>query len=491
MKSLEQVLKDYLDYARSVKPDANWAPHSPLSDLVIAVPAKETWKLWTVAEYVRLIQTFKGFQFLLQNSSFLSDLQTSLGITGPELEALITNDLNNLATDWGFTRKGAQKAYGVVRVYFAEHGNYTIPAGTLFQTSSGVLFESLHSVINWSTQTLDGRPAIDIAVACTTPGTVGNVGPRRITTVLGTIEGSTGITNPNATLGGADEETNIDFVNRIVEWLSSTSTGSINWLKNLVFSQSYVRQVEVITCREDNREKFARGYGADIWVVVDEDPVLTTEQIQENEANHYCLQQPVIERLTIPILPVGMSFTRHYPVNYLTNERNVWAMSIFGSDMITRSTTGVITVSYYYDRNIEALQTLVSRDDYWFLGGESVVVIRKAVGRAVDITAEIWLSSGYSQSDIEPVILDNLAVFFAGGTTAEGRTYSALRLGKPVDHSDILEVILETEGVDRVNLDTFKVELESTAYDNSSANDPLILRFFEYPILGTVNLTFH
>ncbi len=491
MKTIEEVLQDFLNYARSVKPDGNWAPHSPLSDLVISIPVQETWKLWIVADYVRRIQTFRGFQSLLQDGTLLSNLASALGITSTEVSQLVSSDLDNLAVDWGFSRKTAQAAYGTVRVYFSEHGTYSIPAGTSFMTSNGVIFATLHDVVNWNTETLDGKPAIDVTVRCTTTGTVGNVGPRRITTSVDTIPDSTGVTNPYGMTGGTDEEDNSDFVSRIVDWLTSTSTGSTTWLQSLVFQLEQVKQAKVITCREADNEKFSRGYGADIWVVVSEEPVLTTESLNSNESTHYALQQPVIENLSLSTLPSGWTFSRNYPVNYLTGEKNVYALSVFGSDIFT-GTPGVSpTISYYYDRAIERIQTVISKPDYWFLGGESLVIVRKAIPRRVNIlNVDIWLSNGYEASDVEPVILNDLNVFFAGGTTQEGRRYQMFEIGQPVDHSDILEVILEVEGVDRVNIDTFSVELESTSYDSPSSVDPLPLKFFEYPVLGSVNLTF-
>lgn len=492
MRSLEEVLQSFLDYARSVKPDGNWAPHSVLSELVISIPAQETWRLWVVADYVRKLQTFQGIKSIIEDTTFIENLATSIGITYDQAAELVSSDLDNLAADWGFTRKASTYSYGTERFYFESHGTYTIPQGTMLASGS-LVFSTLHDVIDWSTTTKDGRPAIDIPIRCETVGSAGNVGPRTINTLVTRIDGVTGVTNPYGLTGGSDQESDLDFVNRIISWLGSMSQGTVTWLQSLVFGIQGVQQVKVVTCREDDVTRFPRNYGADIWVVVSEEPVYTADTLDSAETLHYALQQPVIESLTTNILPTDWTFTRNYPYNYITNTSNMYSMSIFGSDRFTGPALGPgASISYYYDRTIERIQTLVSDPEYWFLGGESLVLVRKAVAREVNVTScEIWLSAGYTSAEVEPNILNDLNVFFAGGTASTGKVYSMKGIGEGVDHSDLLNVILDVEGVDRVNLDTFSVSIGTTSYDDPSSDDPLPIKFFEYPVLGTVNLTFH
>ncbi|WP_235929952.1 baseplate J/gp47 family protein [Chengkuizengella marina] len=126
----------------------------------------------------------------------------------------------------GIERKPATNAVG----YLLVEGNGEIANGDLFETGSGVQFESTE------TKAINGSDVVNIRSI--EPGEVGNVPSNQITLVPVTISGITSINNPNPTADGFEAESDAELLERYYDKIQTPSTSGnkahyINWAREV------------------------------------------------------------------------------------------------------------------------------------------------------------------------------------------------------------------------------------------------------------------
>lgn len=114
----------------------------------------------------------------------------------------------------GMERKAAQRATGVLKI--TGDIGAEIPAGSTFSTVSNgdinsVDFETLEAC------TIDVNREAEAKIRAVDAGTGGNVGANTIVLNSDAVAGIAALTNPAATAGGMDEETNASLQKRILE----------------------------------------------------------------------------------------------------------------------------------------------------------------------------------------------------------------------------------------------------------------------------------
>lgn len=127
----------------------------------------------------------------------------------------------------GLVRKEAVAAVGTLKII---SGEGTIPEGSLFSTTGGVMFRSVAEaeVVNGS----------EISIVAVDPGSSGNVPAEAITEIPVTIPGIYEVTNESQTQDGFDEESNESLRERYYEALREPATcGNIyhykHWAKSI------------------------------------------------------------------------------------------------------------------------------------------------------------------------------------------------------------------------------------------------------------------
>jgi phage-related baseplate assembly protein len=134
------------------------------------------------------------------------------------------DNLDLIGDMFGVERLGTQAAQVNVRITWAAPiaVAYTIPAGTRFQTSDGlVIFTS-----DEATEAAAGVSLIDVACTATTGGTGGNDYPLgSVNTLLDTLSITpSSVGNVNVSAGGGDAETDERYRERIASSLDQPST---------------------------------------------------------------------------------------------------------------------------------------------------------------------------------------------------------------------------------------------------------------------------
>lgn len=165
-------------------------------------------------------------------------------MSGGTLDAYLGN--------FGFGRQ--QPTYATGAVTFSSGStppatDITIPRGTQVAatTANGTLiFTTTQSVVLHAT---DNPPQVDAPVACSTPGTIGNVTANTVTgfgSLGSTVSGITSVTNSAAMSGGADGEDDIALRTRFQNTFLRNMGGTYDNFLALAVSQTAVTKANVI-----------------------------------------------------------------------------------------------------------------------------------------------------------------------------------------------------------------------------------------------------
>jgi len=166
--------------------------------------------------------------------SYVND--TSLSSTIMSIDAYSGTDLDKFCAMFGFTRQQAKSATGYVTVTrdngdaavsFSYATQFYKPADT---SNTAVYFQAS----NYALLPI-GQLSVDIPIIATTQGSIGNVNAKTIVS-SGTIGGYYAITNPSATTGGQDAETDAAFRTRFLNTIFRNVSGTKDQYMALVLA---------------------------------------------------------------------------------------------------------------------------------------------------------------------------------------------------------------------------------------------------------------
>lgn len=188
-KPFTAILADYEARARAaLGDDIDLQPHTPFYQLLESV-AYETALIWDLLEDLY----YNGY-----------------------IDFATGNSLDHLVALLGIRRKAATPAEGAVLFSRPAPGQtITIPAGTRVATQDLAL-------VYQTTQTADlTGTSVSVPVIAVAPGAAGNVAPTTIIRLVDPISGVTAVTNPGATSGGTDAETDPELRHRVITYSPS------------------------------------------------------------------------------------------------------------------------------------------------------------------------------------------------------------------------------------------------------------------------------
>jgi uncharacterized phage protein gp47/JayE len=197
------------------------------------------------------IDTREGSMFFICTQPSVVQLARVYDLVASELIAAM-----NVATAWGdyldlhaqsynLERKAATKATGVQR--------FTGTQGTLIAVGAEIGPAQSDPDVEpptFVTTESDIIPAggfIDLAIEAVDPGSEGNIAANAITLLISAVSGTvSSITNPSATVGGADTESDEALRERIQLAFAGTGSGNITWYKRYALGFEGVGRVQVV-----------------------------------------------------------------------------------------------------------------------------------------------------------------------------------------------------------------------------------------------------
>lgn len=376
-------------------------------------------------------------------------------------------DLDNEATNYGLERLGG--TYSTVRLTFWSSTEPTddvvIPAGTLAQTA-GTAFVS--SVI-FSTVSDTTFPAASVAAyysydrsryeftvdaQCNEVGSNGNIGSNLISIMVNPVNGIRGVTNLNASSGGADQEDDDDLRKRIKDAMSGRDLNVPNGVRKYTVTEGGFRDALPVRVEDIEAE---RAWGIDVFVVAPYTKSITeTFTYYPNTPRFYLANSPVRE-ITAVVASIGPIRASNYDINIDNTtplRRSQYAMDyieIRNSASLPPGTT--VEVTYTYVEDIRTMQKNFTTDDNQVLTAD--IIVKRAFPVSLYLNATLTLTLN------------------ADGPTTRTRCRNALiqfmdtyRLNMPIQKSDLIVVLQQGYGdfpvdaVDAVIINSFYVKDE-------------------------------
>jgi len=481
----------------------NAGPHSVVDDVIIQPGSLIFSQMHSLMYYQDLL--FALDLTTIENDSQLqTDLQNIFQIDENELNTRITADVDRIAATFSLTRYSAQKATGYVRFYTNGNNPLTIPVNTSVFTPNQVEFKTIHDLVNVVPR-LDstvGLYYVNVAVECAIGGVSGNVQPRRINNLTTPIGNVVAVNNVNATTGGAAAETNIHLAGRINAKKAGRSLPTVLGYKNLIDSSGLVLDSVVKTSLDTTFVTRKDSNAVDIFVVTSEKASPARDTIDKAAAYYLETSQYVQgEEDTYPPTPVPNKVTvilNKQPVMSIVN------VSVGGNDLTTSEFTlikdtagrsrsvrgfdkiqidtshnGTVIIDYEYDIGIHDSQALLNADENKVINSDALVRSGEIV--LIDVELSVLVFSEYDISVVKSNVEADLEKFFAGGNSSYETLFETKLLKQRIDRSDLLNVVLNNHGVDKLKNSNFTV-----SYAGIPITDSLQLNDIQYARLGTV-----
>jgi uncharacterized phage protein gp47/JayE len=428
-KSLSDIISSMISSIRGKNSKIDTSEGSLVNDIVIYAPSEELSQLYDVTTSISKDQSI--------------DTATSSGI-------------DVLAENIVLSRKAPRYAVGAISYFcnYAPSADITIPKDAVVSTktstsSPGIQFKTsvastmyatiASSYLNSST----GKYEISIPIVAVSAGSNGNVGSQNISSIVTPISGVDGCYNPSATSGGGDLESDESLKSRIRSRWSGVAIGTSDGISDSCFLNSYVDDVNIVGHGDTGRDEIC---AVDVYVkgkkYTQQKDVFTyfTTNLQDCVLS----KQPVAEDITIQVETSGSG---SIPSNLwqLTKDYGNYGGSVKGGDTIhwltnlPTSLHGSIYVIYSYNSLVEDLQSDFTKTNTDVLNTN--LLVKHAREIKINVTMNIKVTTGYSSTDVVTTIQNNLAAFF-----------NDFRMGQQVQQADVARVVLNTLGVDDVQL---------------------------------------
>lgn len=237
IKSLNEIILGLLDFYRVAQPDLDTKEGTVARDLFIDGPSSQ-------------------FSLLYDQIAQISNLQSLRLVAGA--------DLDKLAQNLGATRKTATASSGIALLTFSSipatigiNSNELITAqnGNTFAVINGLSIDASKNNYYKSIATkyrndldflgITDQYAVEIPVRATVPGSTGNISKYSLNRT--SIPGVSNVTNTFAFQGGADQEDDASFRNRVLAIFSGSNIGTALGYRNTALTNSFVQDALVIS----------------------------------------------------------------------------------------------------------------------------------------------------------------------------------------------------------------------------------------------------
>lgn len=296
------IARDYISsIIRNSDNKVSVIPGSVVRDIFIDPFSSETERLHFIANFIRRSQSFVTLLEIdnggngddsipVSQSPYKQALKAALGFSSDtDVQALIDDSFDKLASNYQKVRGGAQRALGTATFYTTTEptNDVVIETGTLLSAEGGISFQTTSRVV----LPLNSRDSfynvqmrrweIRANIRALEAGEGGNVAAGAITTVLGGPP-NVRVTNLEATRFGRDRESNARLAERAMLALSGVDSGTASGYLATVLEHDEVRKAKVIKAGDsymlrdydEVRHKHIGGK-VDIWVQGEEEKRVT------------------------------------------------------------------------------------------------------------------------------------------------------------------------------------------------------------------------
>lgn len=399
-------------------------------------------------------------------------------------------DIDNYMLNFNLTRKLGSKAAGTVKFYVYDWGtgDKSIGVGTrvagrdssgqlIYEVTGNYNFAEADKGLYWNPS--NNRYEVEVSVEAVDIGSRYNISAYVITDMIDDV-GFDGVYNDNYIVGGADKETNEEFINRLKQALVFNNVGSRDWYKRII-DEAGISYIDLrVVGKGDDVMIRDNGYGGavDVYLKVNEgdvDDVSETITVDDLDSDgYYVLQNQPVVNGSVNVSFTGSGNDATYNVYYDT-QWQMYGGSVKADNKIQVSyttapeTIGNIKIDYKYIPKIGDIQALFE-DNNRIVGVDVLVKTGEEV--LIDMDFDIRLYSDYDfvtvSNDIKNAITNYL--------------YN-LGYGVRIEQADLVYIIKSVDGVDNVKLSFNKLAV----HGGSGVSDIQLLEY-QYPDIGDINI---
>lgn len=433
----------------------------------------------------------------VQFNSISTDLVSASQVFSINFASTVSiEDLDNLAANYGLTRKDATKATGIQEFLTTNEPtvDIIINAGVIIATeSTGTIPELQYQVtetVVLPVATKNNFKIVENAVVkyritapivALTTGSQGNVGSLTITQIKQPISGIEVTRNSVATTGGTDQESNVDLASRIKLKLTGNNVGTENGIKSLVLADANVKGVSIV--KPGDAELARNEFGGSVDVYIDGQNIATFEEDRVFFAASpeiVLSQQPAKSVVSISGIASGQSktFIQGTDYNFVEDSVTLFLGSVkvknkvvFGIGGTDPDDGSILSIQYTYNQLITSLQSEIDQENNNLITTD--ILIREAVQALIDMSFSITLLPGFNKTPVVQSVKDSLTTFIDN-----------LDLGVTFNRSDIIGLIENVAGVDAVDTNS----LDISKNDAIVTDQKIPIKKFEFCELRTVDI---
>jgi uncharacterized phage protein gp47/JayE len=441
-----------LDIVNMMRKRGRGDPPSALADIFVNPLSRISSFLSDKIDFARTEQTLDSILALIEDTTTLNSLATDLGEDVASLTLKLTNCIDDVASNFGLTRRPAAQSRGSVLLLRASDPQnvlpITVPMGRIMSAPSLNQDYRVSTTVIITSMAYDAARAMfvsSIPVESVAVGIATIAAAEEISKIVDVIVGIDGVANSDPVTGGRDIESDRELVARVKTSLSANNIGTKSGYTNLILSLDNVKGVTVVGAGDPLMTRdLGDGGSIDIYVT-DPIPTIINETAipaQVDGAGPYYFipsRQPIINDVN----------TVSPPPTAIVQDTSVYGGSIKGKDKIQYSSdpTGLI-IQYQTNGLIEQVDEFIKDASRMVLGAD--ILIKEAETVLVDVIGTLVVLSGYSGSLVKTNV-----------ENAINQHISILTIGESLDQSDIIKIVAEIAGVDRIKLPLQKFDVSS------------------------------
>jgi len=260
----QQVVRNTVLSIYRSQPQVRVDPGSALRDTFIDPFATEADRIRFIIDFLHNAQSFAtllliddpsltGVSVPVNQSSYKIALREAFHLTSDaQVQTIIDNAFDKLASNYGVIRDGGKRARGEVTFYVESRpttsitksiGTLVSGSGVTFRTTSTALITTLGTGRNYNPKT--GRYFGRAFIQADEAGSAGNLAANQIT-VIPNNSLNVRVTNESATFGGTNRESNRNLAIRAMRVLASVDSGTLQGYVDNATKTPGVSQVAVI-----------------------------------------------------------------------------------------------------------------------------------------------------------------------------------------------------------------------------------------------------
>jgi len=277
VKAFDQIVTDIVNFVQSRNPFIDVGANEIYRDILVESQADQFARLWENQNFSEQIQSLDNILSLDADGDYKSSLFQSLGVSVDTLQSWIDGYVENWGNNFSIPRRDAAFATGRVIFYTGTRPtvNVIVALGTQVATEgqegvASVLFKTTQSATIFASNAdayfnlQTGLYEVEASVQAETAAKAGNVPVNTVSVVRGAVPLK--VINRTATVGGADQESNADYIARIKDAFTSNFRGTLTGIRSLVVG--YGSQVKDAYVAGTGDELEARGAGSvDVFVI--------------------------------------------------------------------------------------------------------------------------------------------------------------------------------------------------------------------------------